>query len=153
NAVASAVAGSTVNVAELLGAGNKGTYTQSIVCSNGGNITVTNGNFTMPATAVTCTITNTGTTAEITLTKAWVNAVAGDTANPLAISGPQVTGAVNGSSTAPNTTTPATATAVSGSTVTLAETLGGGNQGTYSTALACTTNNGQTVVTVTNNTI
>ena len=108
---------------------------------------------TMPNAAVTCTFTNTAGTAEtnsVTLTKSWVNSSAGDTAT-LTISGAQVTDAVDGSSTAPSTTTNATATASVGSTVNLAETLGGGNVGVYTASLACTANGSP--LTVTNNTI
>ena len=86
----------------------------------------------------------------MTLTKSWVNGSAGDTAT-LTISGAQVSGAVGGSSTAPSTTTNATATASVGSTVNLAETLGGGNVGSYTASLACTANGSP--LTVTNNTI
>ena len=86
----------------------------------------------------------------MTLTKSWVNGTAGDTTT-LTISGAQVSGAVGGSSTAPATTTNATATASVGSTVNLAETLGGGNVGSYTASLACTANGSP--LTVTNNTI
>jgi hypothetical protein len=151
NATAVVTQGSTVNVAEVLGAGNLGSYTSGLACvSNGQPVTVVGGSFTMPAHSVVCTFTNTGATAGITLTKAWSNAVIGDTTT-LAISGAQVSGAVGGNSTAPSTTTPATATAVSGSTVTLAETLGASNGGVYTASLACVSNGNP--VPVTNNTI
>jgi ribosomal protein L13 len=152
-ATATAVGGSTVNLAEGLGGGNKGSYTPTLACtSNGAPVTVTNNSITMPApaAAVTCTFTNTGTTAGVTLTKSWVNAVNGDSTT-LTISGAQVSGATGGNSSAPSTTSDAAATAVGGSTVNLAEGLGGGNKGSYTTTLACTSNGAP--VTVTNNSI
>src|SRR5262249_57977172 len=82
------------------------------------------------------TFTNTSVTQSVTLTKTWVNAIAGDTTT-LTISGTQVTNAVGGNSTAPSTTNNATATAVVGSTVNLAETLGGGSAGAHTPALTC----------------
>ena len=69
---------------------------------------------TSMAYASTATCTN-----PVSLTKIWVNALSGDTA-ALTISGAQVS-AVAGSSTAPGTVTPATATAAVGSTVHLTE--------------------------------
>src|SRR5438105_8378800 len=118
---------STVSVSELLNGLNKGSYTTSLACkTNGSPIVVTTQSFTMPTTPVVCTFTNTGSTIAVSLTKLWVNAVTGDTTT-LSITGAQVSGATGGTSTAPSTTTDATATAVSGSTVSLAEALGGLN--------------------------
>ena len=151
NATATASVGSTVTVAETLGGGNLGTYTSSVACTaNGSPLTVTSNTITMPAEEVVCTFTNTGVTNAVTLTKSWVNGIAGDTAT-LTISGAQVSGAVGGSSTAPATTTNAAATASVGSTVTLAETLGVGNVGTYTSSVGCTANGSP--ITVTSNTI
>jgi uncharacterized repeat protein (TIGR01451 family) len=139
-----------VNLAELLGVGNTGNYGTTLACtSNGSPVTVTNNTIVAPAAPVTCTFTNTGLSAGVTLTKVWVNASTGDTTT-LTISGPQVTGAVGGNSTAPATTVNATANASIATTVTLSETLGAGNKGVYTTTLACTTNGNP--VTVTNNT-
>ena len=146
-------AGTTVTVTETAGTGTSlGNYTSSLACESGGlPITVTNGQFTMPAAGVTCTFTNIRATNSVTLTKSWVSAVAGDTTS-LDISGDQVTNApVLGTSTAPSTTTPAVATASVGSTVNLAEMLGAGNVGSYTASLACTANGSP--LTVTGNTI
>jgi hypothetical protein len=142
-----------VDFAEGLGGGNNGSYTTTLACtSNGAPVTVTNNSIAMPApaTPVTCTFTNTGAIIGVTLTKSWVNAVDGDTTT-LTISGAQVTNASGGNSTAPSTTTNATAIAVSGSVVDLAEAVGGGNVGTYTTTLSCVSD-GQSVP-VTNGTI
>ncbi len=100
----------------------------------------------MPAAAVTCTFTNTRATNSVTLTKSWANAVTGDTTT-LVIFGDQVSSAVDGTSTAPSTTTDATATASVGSTVNLSETLGGGNVGVYTASFACTANGNPVPVT------
>ena len=142
------IAGTTVTVTETAGTGTSlGNYTSSLACESGGQtITVTNGQFMMPAAAVTCTFTNTRATNSVTLTKSWGNAVPGDTTT-LVIFGDQVSNAVQGNSTAPSTTTNATATASVGSTVNLAETLGGGNVGVYTASLACTANGNPVPVT------
>ena len=125
---------------------HRGVYTTGLACSTtGGPVAVTNGDIVMPNAAVTCTFTNTAATKAVSLTKIWVNALSGDTA-ALTISGAQVS-AVAGSSTAPGTVTPATATAAVGSTVHLAEVLGTGNRGVYTTGLACSTTGGPVAVT------
>jgi hypothetical protein len=144
----SIIPGTPVTVTETAGTGTSlGNYTSSLACQSGGQtITVINGQFTMPAAAVTCTFTNTRVTNSVTLTKSWVNSTAGDTTT-LVIFGDQVTNAVQGNSTAPSTTTNATATASVGSTVNLAETLGGGNVGVYTASLACTANGNPVPVT------
>ena len=145
-------AGSTVTVTETAGTGTSlGNYTPLLGCVSGATpVPVTNGQFAMPAAGVTCTFTNTRLTNLVTLTKSWVSAVSGDTTT-LDIFGDQVTSAVQGNSTAPSTTTAATATASVGSTVSLAETLGVGNAGTYISSVACTDSGGP--ITVTSNTI
>ena len=70
------LAGTTVTVTETAGTDTSlGNYTSSLACQSGGQpITVINGQFTMPAAAVTCTFTNTRVTNSVTLTKGWVNA-------------------------------------------------------------------------------
>ena len=93
--------------------------------------------------AVTCTITNTRTSAVLTLQKTWVNGAAGDTA-ALAVSGsgPATSGSATSTATGAagsetDTVNRATATVFSGQTVNLAETLGAGNTGSYTSQIAC----------------
>jgi hypothetical protein len=92
---------------------------------------------------VTCTITNTRTSAPLILQKTWVNGAAADTA-ALAVSGsdPATSGSASSTATgaAGSETDPvnrATATIFSGQTVNLAETLGAGNTGSYTSQIAC----------------
>lgn len=72
----------------------------------------------------------------VNLGKTWVSAVAGNAVN-LTISGSGVIDAIAGTSTAPSTTTNATAGAAAGSTVTLAESFTNGSASSYATTLAC----------------
>ncbi|AKC86671.1 hypothetical protein WQ53_07755 [Pseudoxanthomonas suwonensis] len=73
----------------------------------------------------------------VTLTKAWENGRPGDSVQ-LTISGPGVQNAVPGSSAVSGTTTPATAVAQPGSTVTVAEVFSpAASAGNYTVALTC----------------
>lgn len=75
-------------------------------------------------------------TAGITLKKAWNNGKSGD-AVTLAISGSGVTGAVGGSSAVSGAVVDATATAIVGSTVAIAESWTAGNSANYDVAYSC----------------
>ena len=82
---------------------------------------------------MTCTFTNTAAH-PVVLTKAWQDAIAGDTV------GLQITNGAataTGTSTAPATTTDATLTALAGDTVALAETFTTGDPARYATTLGC----------------
>ncbi len=73
-----------VAVDETLGTGNIGSYDSRIACDQTGlspNGDGRGGTFqvAVPPVAVTCTITNTRTSATMTLQKTWVNSAAGDT--------------------------------------------------------------------------
>ncbi len=135
-ATATVAPGTAVRVTEVLNADNLGGYTSALSCTNG--ITPNgSGQFTMPATSVTCTFTNTRTSANLILQKSWVNSLSGDTAVL------SVTGSTNGSATSTAPAAPATGNRVSvavrsGETVTLAEAFGAGNRGAYSRNLVCT---------------
>lgn len=75
-------------------------------------------------------------TAGITLKKAWSNGKSGD-AVTLAITGSGVTGAVGGSSAVGGAVVDATATAIVGSTVAIAEGWTAGNSANYDVAYSC----------------
>jgi hypothetical protein len=134
--------GQTVALSEALAPGNTGTYTSRLDCSNGISETGTSGTITIPAAPVpvTCTFTNTRTEATLELVKAWVNGAAGDTAalsiigTDPATSGGADAAAVGG--TGPSSET-ATAPIYSGQTVSVSETLGSDNTGTYTSRLDC----------------
>ncbi len=144
-ASATIFSGGTVNLAEDLGVGNTGAYTSQIACDQPGltpDPDGQGGTFQVPTTpvAVTCTITNTRTSAGLILRKTWVNGAAGDTAN-LTISGsePATSGSATSTATGADgsetdTANQATATIFSGQTVNLAEDLGVGNTGSYTAA-------------------
>ena len=100
-------------------------------------------NFIIPPAAGTCATLN--VTRPVTLTKLWQGATAGNAVS-LSITGPNVSGAVAGTSTAPSTTTAAIAQALPGSTVTLTEGFTSGSAANYAVTLACTkTSDGSTV--------
>ncbi|MEE2569546.1 DUF11 domain-containing protein [Pseudarthrobacter sp. J64] len=138
------VLGESVTVGEAAHTGtNMALYTSVLVCDNGiapADNTGTSGNFvvTSPDVTVTCTFQNTRKSAELTLTKAWVNGLAGDTASLTASGSSGLATEATGSSTAPDTTSPAVLTIYAGETVTLGEALGAANGASYTAALACT---------------
>lgn len=138
------VLGESVSVAEAAHTGtNMALYSSVLVCDNGiapADNTGTSGNFvvTFPDVTVTCTFQNTRKSAELTLTKAWVNGLAGDTAALNASGSSGLAAPAAGNSTAPDTTSPAVLTIYAGETVTLSELLGEANGASYTAALACT---------------
>ncbi|KRG71971.1 DUF7507 domain-containing protein [Pseudoxanthomonas dokdonensis] len=90
------------------------------------------------ACPVSCSTSNPVARA-VSLDKTWTDAAAGDTVS-LAIAGDaaEVIDITAGTSTAPATTTVATANAVGGSTVTVTEAFGTGAAANYDTTLSCT---------------
>lgn len=134
-------------------------YTSSWVCTNTDgtwtkNGTGTFGTFVFPAQSnagvnVTCVFTNTPLSAKVTVTKTWVNAIAGDTssftANDGTVSSPD---SPEGSSTAPTNGNVITASFARGTTVNVSEVLAAGNKGVYTTTLKCTNAAGTSVGTV-----
>ncbi|WP_345803471.1 SpaA isopeptide-forming pilin-related protein [Microbacterium sp. AZCO] len=134
--------GSSLTLAEVLGAQNTGLYTSSLSCVGAtvsGN-TGTGGSITVPAypaskAGVQCTFTNTAVQKTITVKKKWVDAVVGDKAVVHA-------GANQNTSTATQANLDdaahvATITVRVGDTVNLGESLAG-NVGTYGSAYSCT---------------
>jgi hypothetical protein len=141
--------GETVNLAETLGASNTGTYTSQIICNQPGltaNGDGTGGTFQVPDTplAVTCTITNTRTSATLILQKTWVNGAAGDATRLTIVAPAEATFgfAISSATGAPgsetDTTNQASTPIFSGDTVDLAELLERTNTGTYGANLTCT---------------
>jgi hypothetical protein len=124
---------------------NSGTYSSSLSCTNSTTATGRTGSFTVPAAPVdvTCTFTNTRTSATLRLQKTWFNGAKNDTA-ALAITGVQPSISDTATSTATGATGSETDTVnfattliYSGQTVNLAETLGPTDTGTYTSALMC----------------
>ena len=153
-ATANGLSGETVQVAEVLGSGNAGTYTSAWACLAGeqpvGSGTGVSGTFTMPDVPVVCTLTNTRTTYQVTLQKEWIDGYAGDTATL------QIAGGQDGTQTATSTSTGvtgsqvdatnvATATVGSGATVTVGEVLGSDNVGEYVAGTVVCTAGGESV--------
>jgi hypothetical protein len=148
-AATTVLSGETVGLAEVLGAGNTGTYTSQLTCDQPG-LTPTGdgrtGTYLVPATplAVTCTITNTRTSAGLILQKTWVNGASGDT-TLLSITGVAPDVSRDNTSTANGVVGPETdtghqaiATVYSGQTLVLGEIFGSSNGGTYTVDLTCT---------------
>ncbi|UVJ41003.1 DUF11 domain-containing protein [Arthrobacter sp. CJ23] len=137
------VLGESVTVSEAAHAGTNGSwYSSVLVCDNGivpANNTGMSGNFTVtsPDVTVTCTFQNTRKSAQLTLTKEWVNGRAGDQASLGAAGSSGLSPDAAGSSTAPATTTPAVLTVYAGETVNLGEVLAPANVGSYATSLSC----------------
>ena len=139
------LSGTSVDLSEVLGAGNTGSYSSEIGCNQPGltpDADGQGGTYAVPATPVpvTCTISNTRTSASITLQKRWVDGATDDTAD-LSVTGADVGSATStatgaaGSET--DTDNQADARVFSGETVDLAEVLGAGNTGSYTSAIAC----------------
>jgi hypothetical protein len=152
DATLSSLTGDTVTLTEAFTVGSATHYTSTLACDNGvtpSPNTGTTGSFVVPdtlgaGTTITCTFTNSRALATLILQKTWVNGARGDTAD-LSISGanPTISGtATSTASGAPNSETDltnrATSGIFSGQTVTVSETLGGGNTGTYTSSLSCT---------------
>lgn len=143
------ISGTTIRIEETGASGtNLAQYTANWACRNEAGTTIfngsgTSGTFTFPAQSgsgvnVTCIFTNQPLSAQVSVTKTWVNAVAGDTANFSA-------NAEAGTSTAPTNGSVITAGFAQGTTVNVAEVLASANKGVYATALKCTNAAGTTV--------
>ena len=148
-ATATVFSGQAVDLAETLGAGNTGTYTSQIVCDPAAGLQPDGdgrgGTYQVPGTPVpvTCTITNTRTSAALILQKTWVNGAVGDAAG-LAIAVPApgapaaaVSTASGATGSETDTAHQATATVFSGQTIALAEVLAADNTGTYTSQIVC----------------
>ena len=142
-ATANATFGSTVTLAEGFTTGAAGNYTTTLACTDGGGnpVTVTGTGLSrtivMPASAVTCTYTNSRIAQQLNLAKVWgAGSVAGHTATATTTGG---TGNPTFNSTAPTNTTGTPVTVYAGDVVTLpAEGFGGGaTAGSYTTTVAC----------------
>ncbi len=144
-----AFSGDSLSLAEALGTTNIGTYTAHISCDQPGltpNGDGQGGTFDVPASpdTVTCTITNTRTSATMILQKTWVDAAAGDTTD-LSINGSSPTTSESAVSVATGVAGAETdsvnqvvATIYSGQGLVLAETFGDANSGTYADSMLCT---------------
>ncbi len=130
--------GETLNLSETLGGSNAGQYTATLSCDNSVTVGPT-GDFTVPATATNCTVTNTRKTATITLKKAWSSAAINDTATvTLKRGATSVDSLASTADTATETDTDSTPfTANVGETLNLSETLGGSNADQYTATLSC----------------
>ncbi|MCL2542846.1 MAG: class F sortase [Nocardioidaceae bacterium] len=135
--------GSTVALGETLGAANTGTYDSALACDAGAVTSAPDGrsgSVQVPATAgagdvVTCTATNTRTSAQLSLTKVWATATAGDTMGLRIETDQGSTGPTT--STAPTSTT-VSSTVFSGEPVTVVETPGAANAASYHATTVCT---------------
>lgn len=135
-------AGRTVQFSELQQAGHvlESQNGRNAVCVNnttGTNVSTTNAGglgFALavnPADAISCQVTNAKISAQLKVTKTWINAVAGDKASFTAND-------KTGTSTASTNGDVMTATFAQGTTVNVAEALASANNGSYATTLKCT---------------
>jgi hypothetical protein len=144
-AATAVLTGDRVTVAEDLPDDNTGSYDTTLTCNHGvtpgpdGSFIVTGD---LADATVICQVTNTRTAGTLTLHKIWANGAAGDTAH-LTIRGAASTD--NNTSTVPtpppllfnDLRNPAIAQIQSGQVVTVAETLGADNTGSYDSELVC----------------
>ncbi len=142
------LAGEQIVLSEVLDGGNQVAYDADLTCTDADGLTYTpgaqTGTYQVPSDPVdvVCTFTNTRRSAELTVTKEWVDAADGDVAGFEAGGG--ISPPVQGTSTAPDTTTDAVLTVFAGETITLEEALGALNLGSYDADLACTDADGLT---------
>ena len=130
--------GETLNVSEAFGGSNAGQYTQSLVCDNGAAVTVgATGDFDVPATATTCTVTNTRKTSTLQTTKVWgANSSSSDSATVPATTGGSANTTAFTTVGGTNKTSGTAVTVATGNTLTFpAET--GTNIANYNTVLSC----------------
>lgn len=100
------------------------------------------GSLTMPNADITCTMTNTRKSAQLTLRKTWGTGITGDTAT---VSSTGFTNnATSGASvsTGNNSTTGSATTVYSGESGTISESVSVGNAANYNSALACAGSSG-----------
>ena len=145
--------GDPVSVSEANGTDTDlANYTSTLACDNGvvpNPNTGTAGGFDVPDTladgaTITCTFTNTRKSAELTLTKDWVNGATGDAVSLTASGDSGILLDALGSSTAPDTDADAVLTVWAGEAVTLTEVYVPDNTGSYTADLSCTDANGLT---------
>lgn len=133
--------GTSLNLAEILGAGNTGLYTSSLTCvgATPTNNTGLSGSIVVPqwpasANGVQCTFANTTIKKTVTLRKNWVDSIAGDKA-ALTAGAATATSTANGTPNQLDTQNVAVATVRVGDSVTLSEVLSG--QGSYGSTYSC----------------
>jgi hypothetical protein len=127
--------------------GPTGTYTTTLTCNEGtltpGSTSLT-GTLTVPAPPhgnITCTFTNTRVSSTITLHKAWVNPLGGDTANLFIDDSTGTLGSATAVAPAASGTSPQSVgplTVFSGDHLTVGETLPTTNTGAYTAVITCT---------------
>ncbi|MGI9290932.1 MAG: beta strand repeat-containing protein, partial [Gammaproteobacteria bacterium] len=141
------LSGETINLSEVLGGGNTGSYDVNFACTGNSNPPTYSAGATSATLLIdggddeiVCTFTNTRQTSSLTLRKEWFDGAGGDTADL------DTDGVNDGNNTSTasgvagseiDDVNTVVTTALSGETVTLSETLGGGNVGTYDTIFVC----------------
>lgn len=143
---AEVLSGETVTLDEVLDAGSTGAYDSELSCDAGGldpaPTAGTSGSYTVPfePVDVTCTFTNTRARVDLVLEKAWVDAVADDTATLSfagAVDAPSSDSTATGAAGLEVDAPVVSGDVLSGETVTITETLADGNAGSYASSLAC----------------
>ena len=151
--VVDVLSGEPVTVSETVS--GTGAYQSSLQCLVGEDEQVlqTTGSFEMPDEPVACTYTNTRISHEVTVQKAWVDGLEGDTAELTITGGSSGEGQSNpATSTAAggdqvDTDNQAASAVLVGDRVTVSELLGQGNDGVYTSTLECTVVEGAAIAT------
>ncbi|WP_214468403.1 SpaA isopeptide-forming pilin-related protein [Microbacterium flavescens] len=135
-AVATVRVGDTITLSEALA--GKGVYGSSYSCTTGAAGDALSFQLKVPDDDVTCTFENEAQRATVTLKKKWVAAFAGDTAD-LDVTGAETDSATSTATEGDSTDAVNTASVNVrvGEKVALAEDLGGGNTGSYTTTWSC----------------
>lgn len=135
-----ASAACTVTVNIQVGAG----VTSPTLQNCGSNIS--SPSFIVPPGAATCAVLNVGR--QVSLTKQWANAVAGNAVS-LGISATNAVSVTAGTSAAPSTTTPASTVVPIGGTATVSEAFTSGSATSYTQAFVCRKTSDNSVLTTT----
>ncbi|MCX7042072.1 MAG: OmpA family protein [Gammaproteobacteria bacterium] len=137
-------AGEVITIGEIFGTGNAGDYNTSLACTgNSVPLNTESSQLTVAVgdTAITCTVTNSRKSAQLTVRKTWASANIGDSVTV------STTGATNNANlasvagTANETDAGTPVTVFVGEAITISEAFTVGSQSNYSSGLVCTGNN------------
>ncbi len=147
-ATATALVGDTVVLTEAFTTGDDANYTTTLVCLTPANDVVYTADAVTGSVeidvadvggTIACTFSNTQIDTNVTLTKEWVDGIAGDELDLTITGGTGSVAAVDGDSAVSGATNIATATALVGDTVVLTEAFTTGDDANYTTTLVCLT--------------
>ena len=137
-------AGEVITIGEIFGTGNAGDYNTTLACTgNSVPFDTANSQLTVAVgdTAITCTVTNSRKSAQLTVRKTWASANIGDSVTVSTTGATNNANLVSVAGTANETDTGTPVTVFVGEAVTINEAFNVGSQANYSSGLVCTGNN------------